>query len=338
LTDAVLVVAGALLVVAVFVDALMTTLALSVGSGPLTGPLLSGIWRALLRLRRAGRRSTWMAVTGPLMLILTVLIWVTLLWAGWTLVFAGSDAVIVSETRASASTTDVVYFAGMVLFTLGTGDVVAASDGWRLVSVVTAFSGLFLVTLAITYLVSVISAVVARRSLAMQVHALGGTPTEMLRLGWAGGRFTPIFEQQLTALCPGLNTAAEQHLAYPVLHYFHSADPTVSAPVQLSHLDDTLMLLQHHVAKYCRPDPAAVRPLEVAIGRYVATVSTVAWTPKVDPPPWPDPRQVRAADIPVQHLDEPSPSDGETERRTLLNALLVRDGYAWGEDATGTTS
>lgn len=329
-----MIVLGALLVVAVFVDALMTTLALSVGSGPMTGPVLSAIWRGLLRVRRAGRRSTWMSVTGPLMLILTVLIWVTLLWAGWALVFAGSDAVIVSETRASASGTDVVYFAGMALFTLGTGDVAAASDGWRLVSVVTAFSGLFLVTLAITYLVSVISAVVARRALAMQVHALGGTPTEMLQLGWSGGRFSTVFEQQLTALCPGLNTAAEQHLAYPVLHYFHSADPTVSAPVQLAHLDDALMLMEHNVAKYCRPDPAAVRPVEVAIGRYVATVSTVAWTPKVGPPPWPDPMSLREAGVPAERLDEPNPTSGEVERRTLLNALLVRDGYAWGEQSS----
>lgn len=91
--------------------------------------------------------------------------------------------------------------------------------------------------------------------------------------------------------------------------------------------------MRHQVAEGYRPDVAAVHPLEVAISRYVATVSTVAWTPKADPPGGPVPGWLREAGVPAEHLDDPALSDSEVERRTLLNALLVRDGYECGEDA-----
>jgi len=116
----------------------------------------------------------------------------------------------------------VAYFTGFLVVTLGTGDFVASTSWWRVLTDVAAFSGLFLVTLAITYLTSVVSAVVARRTLAIHVNALGGSATDILARGWDGERFSPGFTQHLVMLTDKLTMSAEQHLAYPVLHYFHT--------------------------------------------------------------------------------------------------------------------
>ncbi|RBY91948.1 hypothetical protein DQ237_19245 [Blastococcus sp. TF02-8] len=47
------------------------------------------------------------------------------------------------------------------------------------------FSGLFVVTLSITYLLAVVSAVVDRRALATHVHALGRSGGDVLVTGWS---------------------------------------------------------------------------------------------------------------------------------------------------------
>lgn len=74
-----LILAGALAVALVFVDALATTLAVSGGAGPLTTRILGGAWRVALRLHRRDQTFSLLRFAGPMMLILTVLPWVTAL-------------------------------------------------------------------------------------------------------------------------------------------------------------------------------------------------------------------------------------------------------------------
>lgn len=63
MTDALLVTAGAVLVLLVLVDALMTTIAVSAGAGPVTKRVLAGCWRAVLALHRPDSRSSALNVT-----------------------------------------------------------------------------------------------------------------------------------------------------------------------------------------------------------------------------------------------------------------------------------
>lgn len=143
------------------------------------------------------------------------------------------------------------------MFTLGVGDFVATSEAWRLATAVASFSGLFLVTLAITYLISVVSAVVARPALAVDVRGLGESAAEMAVIGWADQQFTSTYLQQLMALSSEVATTSEQHLAYPISHSFHSASAATSAPLALAELDDVVQLLTAGLAPEARPDPSA---------------------------------------------------------------------------------
>ncbi|WP_435746437.1 ion channel [Nocardioides sp. SYSU DS0663] len=328
--DVVLLVAGALLLVAVLGDALVTTLATSAGAGPLTSLVLGGLWRGMLKLHRQDQGSSFLTAAGPIVLICTVLTWVGILWAGWTLVFLGSDAIVDASSKRPADVADVVYYAGFTVFTLGTGDFVATTPVWRIATAVASFCGLFLVTLAITYLLSVLSAVVARRALAVQIHGLGSSPAGIVAQGWTGEGFGSMFQQQLVSLGASVAVSAEQHLAYPVLHYFHSSSRQLAAPVAIAHLDDALTILHEAIAPAQRPERSAVVPLRSSVARYLSTASDTAWVPDADPPPAPDVGELTAAGVPI--LD--GARTGEVfrrhdERRASLHRLVLSDGWSW---------
>ena len=322
---------GCLLIVGVFFDALATTLAVSEGAGPVTRRVTGLVWSGLLRLHRQDSNSTLLAVAGPALLVGTVLGWVIGLWAGWTLVFlAGSPGIVDASTRAAADLPDVVYYAGFTVFTLGVGDFVATSELYRVLTAVASFTGLFLITLAITYLISVVSAVVTRRSLAVQISALGASPVDIVLAGWDGDSFSSGYEQHLVGLTSELATTAEQHLAYPVLHYFHSRTRVTAAPVTVAHLDEALLIIQTATDPAAQPGAATVNPTRNAIARYLRTTGATAGPATTPEPPAPDLAALADAEVPLaapevfrQRLE------AESDRRRQLVRLVNSDGWTW---------
>ena len=84
---------GAALVVLVLFDLAATTLTLGEGAGPLTRRLLGRLWPGVLALASRGSRSKILSNAGPVLLALTVLIWVLATRTGWWLVLMGSDSI-----------------------------------------------------------------------------------------------------------------------------------------------------------------------------------------------------------------------------------------------------
>ncbi|WP_298458468.1 potassium channel family protein [uncultured Cellulomonas sp.] len=323
---------GAALVLLVLVDALTTTVTVGGGAGLLTRRVTGVLWRVLLRVHRRDSDSSVLAAAGAVLLIVTVLVWVALLWAGWALVLLSSDSVVNSTTRAPAGVADVVYYAGFTVFTLGVGDFVATTSVTRVLTAAASFTGLFVITLAITYLISVVSAVVARRALAVQIATLGSDPVDMVTGGWDGDQFSSAFVQRLVNLTGALATSAEQHLAYPVLHYFHSSTRVTAAPVAVAHLDEALFLLQEAVQPAAAPEAGTVAPTRRAVDRYLHTVGATSTMPvRVDdPPPAPDLAGLRGAGIPVAGDADFGPAvAAAADRRRTLATMVVNDGWSW---------
>lgn len=328
--DVVLIVLGAVLVAAVAVDALATTLSVSSGAGPLTTRLLAWCWRLALAAHRTGKEGSFLTAVGAVLLTTTVLAWVAVLWAGWALVFAGSGAVVDSQSGAPVGPGDVVYYAGMTVFTLGTGDVVSAEGSWRVVMAAASFSGLFLVTLAITYLISVVAAVVTRRALAVSIHALGESSTAIVERGWTGEGFSQMFEQQLIDLRSEVAASAEQHLAYPVLRYFHSPQPHLAAPLAVARLDEALLVLTEGVQESVRPDGSATEPLRYAVARFVATARQGSGSRAGGPPPPVSLAPLGRAGVPmVAEADFDAANRRHADRRTDLHRLVADAGWSW---------
>ncbi|MCO8128124.1 potassium channel family protein [Acidimicrobiia bacterium EGI L10123] len=264
--DFLLVGLGCLMVALVVADVFRTVLWSGQGAGPLTGAI-TALGRRALPLLSGDRRLR--SAVGPVALLAIVATWTALLLTGFTLMLEGQpDAIRTSGTKQPVDWFERAYFVGYSLFTLGNGDLAPATDFGRVLAVAVSATGLFLLTLSVTYLLPVISASVASRSFASSARALGDSPEDVVLGAWDGTRIQ--LDHQLRDLAAALGTLAEQHLAYPVLHLFQSSDTTTSAPLAVADLDDLLTLLDG-VDPPVAPLATPRRQLRSAIATYLET-------------------------------------------------------------------
>ncbi|WP_052666054.1 potassium channel family protein [Nitriliruptor alkaliphilus] len=247
---------GVLLLGTVTYDALSTTVVASSAGGPLTSRVARAVWSIVGRFARPG--SVTMRLSGPVVVVLTVGTWLLLLWSGWALIFSSSpDAVVTFLDGEPADGWSRVYYAGFTIFTLGVGDVVPNGPPWQMLTGFAVASGLALTTLAITYFIPVVTAVTVRRAQANSIAGLGASPHEIVLRSWHEGSFRWV-EAQLPRLAEQVLQTAERHLAYPILHYFHSASPRTDLAIQLHALDEAVTILEAGVTEPSRPHPQAL--------------------------------------------------------------------------------
>lgn len=257
---------GWLLVALVVLDAFRTVLWSSQGAGPLTGAVTGFGRRLLPRLPGGGRVRS---AVGPIAVLAIVGLWSLLLLVGFTLVFEGDpDAIRTASSDRPVGWSQRAYYVGYSLFTLGNGDLAPVTDAGRLTTVAISATGLFLITLSVTYVLPVISASVASRSFASGATSLGDTPQDVVLGAWDGERIR--LDDQLRDLATQLSLLAEQQLAYPVLHLFNSPEPSASAPLAVARLDDVLTLLDG-VDQRVAPTASPRRQLRAAVHAYVQT-------------------------------------------------------------------
>lgn len=324
---ALLVAAGLSLVAAALVDLSWTTVAAGSGAAPLTGRLTSALWMGALALHRRRPSHALLSFAGVAVVFAVLAAWLALVLGGWLLVFSAADAaVLTSTTREPADFVSRMYFTGYTVFTLGNGDYVPGDGLWQLATVVAVGTGLVLVTMAITYLVPVASAVAARRQLASYIASLGSTPQEIVGRGWNGSSFSSL-SQHLTSLTPILHTSRQQHLAYPVLHYFHSQEQDSAAAVNITNLSQAIYLLRHAVAPDSRPDAGVLEPVDRAITGFLETLRGAHLKPG-RPVSLPALEPIRNQNIPVVSDAEFEATEADSqERRALLGGLLDDDGW-----------
>lgn len=321
--------AGIVLVVVTACDLAWTTLAASGGGGPVTSRLAHWMWEAI-RIRRDFRgRHQLMRLGGLAVVVVTVLLWVVLLWLGWALIFSGSEAAVVSDqTGRPADWWGRVYFAGTTISTLGPGDLLPGGPAWQIATVVSSLSGLLFATLAITYLIPVVGAVTNRRQVALQIVGLGEDPYVIAAT--ADGRaVTGDLDGELRGLSTALQRLAQQHHAYPALHYFHDVNRESAGPVQIAALDEALTLLMFGVDGHGR-DLATVHSARVAVDSMLATLTSAYIVPADEPPPLPDLDRLRR--LGVETVDRDTfrrRLDGLADRRRTLLGLVEDDGWFW---------
>ncbi len=210
---------GAALVILVFLDALSTTLWIDNSAGPVSSRVAAWCWRRAQSW--CGERHRALSVVGPFLLSIIVFLWITMLWLGWTLIFSGDERSIMhASTSTPADWPARFYCVGYLLFTAGLGDYVPNGDAWQIMAVLTNLTGLLLATLSITYVLSIISAVVQKRAFASQVSGLGRTAEEIVESGW-NGRDLHDLDLPLSAIGSQLTQVSEQYRTYPLLQYYH---------------------------------------------------------------------------------------------------------------------
>lgn len=316
---------GAAILAAALVDMLWTTLWVSGEAGPITGRLSAVGWR--LTLARVGRRHRVLSLYGPASIVGAVVVWSAMLWAGWAMLFAADPAAVLDTTTGlPGDFIDRLYFTGYAIFTMGNGDL-GPGPGWRIATVLMNASGLVLLTLVLSYLVSVISAVVGARSFAAQVTSLGVTGAGIVRTATEGGHVRNL-ELPLLMLSDALSRLSEQHAAYPVLRYFHAAAPAKSVPLAVHGLDDALTLISA-LPQDRRPSSMAIEMSRAAIDGYCATVGMGPGSsrPTASTSPTRDVQRPAAGDLPLEPGELERVWAASAERRARIVWMLER--YGW---------
>lgn len=323
----VLTLAGVVLILTAMTDLVASILSTS-GGGLLTRRIASLQWRVSLMAHRRIRNHHLLSLTAPLIVLGVLLFWVLVLWAGWTLIFsADPQAVLDGATKQPAELPDRIYFVGFTLFTLGLGDFVGGAQVWRVLTAVATLNGLFTVTLAITYLMPIVSASVAKRALALRIHSLGTSVAEIMQRSWDGKGFSGL-EAPLAEVTGDLLIHSERHLAYPVLHYFHASERRSALGPAIVRLEDLRLLLSHGVDPSARPDRIVLSSLRVAVDVYLDRVAHSFVTQSESTPPHPDTSELRRAGMPLvsaEKIEELYRS--RADRRRWIAGLAESDGW-----------
>jgi hypothetical protein len=209
-----------------------------------------GTWAPVAELARrvppGKKRDRYLAFYGPLSLILLLLVWALALVLAFGLLQWGAGALLhTPEAGPPLGFGTYVYMSGVILFTLGFGDVFPLDAVGRLLAVVEAGTGFGFLAAVIGYLPVLYQSFSRREVSISMLDARAGTPptaAELLRRHTEASHLEGVGE----LLKDWERWAAdlmESHLSYPVLCYYRSQHDNQSWLASLVCVLDTCALV-----------------------------------------------------------------------------------------------
>src|SRR4051812_9748334 len=223
---------GAALVVPALTDVYLTVLYARSGIGVISHRLSRWNWR-LFRLVAAPFplkvRDSILTFGGPALLVWMALAWVLTVLIGFALVVwpALGTSVLASQGDTPTDFVSAVYYTGYWMTSVGNGDLRPLTPFYKVVSILSSFLGLSVITLMLTYFVQVYTALQRRNTFALSLHdSTGGSGDAvdlLCGLGAAGD-----FDDARAAVAKFANELAdlhESHHFYESLFYFTFREP-----------------------------------------------------------------------------------------------------------------
>ncbi|GAB2798289.1 ion channel [Halomonas shantousis] len=319
---------GTLLILFVAYDCTRTTLSAS-SSGPLTNRLSKGTWSVLMAYHRRRPHHSLLGAAGTWVTLTLIFCWLSLTWLGWWLVFCGDpQAVVNSTSMATASLIERAYFVGYTITTLGYGDLVPNTSLYQILCFLAAGNGFLLFTLSITYAIPIVSAATQKRQLALSINALGHDPLEIIRQGADDGSFQSLCNQ-LQQVQSSIVGSSQQHLAYPILHYFHSEETNSALPLALARLDEALSMILFSCTSLPSTSRSQMAITQRSIDEFLHTLESAFVHPTREAPDIPE-----LEGLSMLSINDTPPSAirdhlQALDRQKLLLAFVENDGWEW---------
>ncbi|ETP69393.1 two pore domain potassium channel family protein [Planococcus glaciei] len=319
---------GALLLLLGIMDFIWTTLWVDGGAGPLTEHLSHALWKVLWKMSRNYPKI--LSLSGPLILSMTLLMWIVLLWTGWTFVFAGNDqAIIHAQDKSPATWPERIYFTGYLIFTLGNGDFSPQGTVWQIATVCATGTGMLFITLGVTYLLSVLGAVTQKRAFAESVYGAGKTSAELVKNSWNGHNFHNV-DFLLSKYSSQLSSITAQHKAYPILHHYYAEDKKEAVPLAVTILDEALTIFFYGIQLESQPNRLLVMEARSSIKSYLDTLYSAKIKPSNEVPPYSDLEELHNEGFPTVTKQEFLDSLEELEdRRKKLLGIIQYNALQW---------
>jgi len=222
---------GIILVLAALTDVFLTVLYARIGTGIITPSMSAGLFRLFKKLARLfpRYRDPLLSFAGPTLMVSIVIIWVSMLILGVSL-FIWPRLGTSIQSRSGPTPTDfitAITYSGNSLTTAGNQDLSPTTPGFRMITMLQSLMGICVITLTITYLLEVYSALQRRNTFALGLHHSTGATADavemILGLG-ASGDFSGA-RRELGSLGVGLLDLYESHHFFWVLTYFRFGEP-----------------------------------------------------------------------------------------------------------------
>jgi len=265
---------GALLLLGLLADVLLTVLPPMGHGGPIHRRQTWLLW-ALIRTCTRRLRAPWRArvaeLAGPILTSATVAVWAAWLITGFAIVYAGLPGAFADgRFGVLPGWGDAFYFSGYVATTLGLGDLIPATPVLRAVAVLEAVAGFALFAVATTYVLAISRSISRLQELSLELATArrlveGGSSlasgNAVVRGAWPG------------VWARGFLAAAIAHQQYPLVHFFRPRDPDRDLVLQV----DWLLRWSADIRAELEPAIDASDPnfelLFGAISRYLAEVN-----------------------------------------------------------------
>jgi len=270
-------IAGAALMLLFLADIFLTVLYARAGTG-LLAPLWNRlIWATVSGIARlSGRhRATILSFAGPLIVVALIAFWALGLTLAAALMIRPELGTAIRPSSGDTPTDLVtaLLVAGNSLSIVGGGDYAPHTTGTRLLFLLNSLIGASVLSLVLSYLVQVYSALRERNALALTIDLMTaetGDAAEMLaRLG-PDGDFSDA-TSALDNLVHPLALTKEAHHFYPLLFYFRFREPRYAVSrfgfvlLDLTALIDTALDREKHRAVICSAPVESLRRCTVLL-------------------------------------------------------------------------
>ncbi len=327
---------GLMLLLTTAADLINTSLS-GRGAGFISKRLSKSIWSTLLILNKKTGRKKVLELGGAVILVSILVNWLLLIWISASLLFISCpDSLMNVETNSSTTIVNKIFYTGYTLSTLGLGDMEPSGNFWDVLTAVLSFTGLILISIAITYLIPVVSAEIMKRKISVYINTLGGSVEEMLLNYWNGKDFKEL-EQPFISLIDSIILHGQNHKAYSVLHFFHSSDKKEAFVLNLTNLDEVLTILLYSISKEQQPSKNVLIRLRKAISSYLVTLPATFIMPGKETPPKFNLSGLETNGITLlsQEVIDSRYEKLKTRRRLLLS-LIKDDGWEWTDLKSGS--
>ncbi len=253
-TSILLTMAGAAVLALVFFDIYATILRATKHSGPFSTGLNRGLWwiaRHATRNLDRRRRHRLLAPIGPLLMPTLITFIILMMLTGFALIYIPrmENEFKMEDSARGNLIFQAFYFSGSTFFTLGYGDVTPLSIAMRVVAVVEAATGLAIISLSITYLLTVYGALERKRAIALKLYhqaRQGADVPGFISSHFSRGKFHSLTES-LRDATHDLQELLESHLEHPVINFFHPPEVYKGFPRALFVILETVAILNSHL-------------------------------------------------------------------------------------------
>lgn len=254
---------GAGIVILTFLDFFYTTLS-GKGFWKISGSANSTLSKIIL----LSSQKSLINFSGLLHIILSTTLWLIMLLCGCFFVFASSETMVVASTsKEPASLLERLYFTCYTISTLGMGDFEPGNNLSKVLTGFLSFSGFILLTIAMTYLLNVISAVLQKKQLAFFISSLGKDPLSLYRY-YTSDPDLNTFMNHSADLRQLILQNASSYGYYPIVHYFLTPDRRYSVEIQVASLYEVVLVLQEQ-SQPGSSQSAVINSLRNAIATYM---------------------------------------------------------------------